>query len=314
MKISVRVLVPAVVMSVLGCGGGDDGGGASGGAGAGGTSATGGVGAGGVGASSGASAATGGATAGGSSATGGQTSAGGATGGGGGSATGFKSAFSATSTALDCNDTAAQALARGAPSVTFGTSTVIVGYQQIGAADQDPIVARYDGDTKVFCEHSKKGGGIDARAYGVTWDGASKLYVVYTVVGGGTTFDGPAAGGWQPSYGDGGASAKVSVIGSLDATTGVVTKATYVSSKLTKNGKLATNTHTPADAIRVQVDGSLEFAGKPAYCTLNPDKSSMCDPAKMDYPQDYRARFSPDLSSMSCASASGVSFVTQPCP
>lgn len=299
-----RFVVACSVMSaigLLGCGAGGDGGSSAGGGGMA-VGATGGSGGGG----------SNGAGVGGASATGGAGATSG--GGSGGANAGFKSAFSATSVALDCNDTAAQAMARGAPAVTFGSSTVLVGYQQIGANDQDPIVARYDGDTQVFCEHSKKGGGVDSRAYGVTWDGAAKLYVVYTVVGGGTAFDGPAAGGWLSSYGDGGASAKASVIGALDATTGVVAKATYVSSKLTKNGKLATNTHVPADAIHVQADGALEFFGKPAYCTLNPDKSSMCDGAKMDYPQDYRARFSPDLSSMSCASASGVSLVKTPCP
>ncbi|NOU31639.1 MAG: hypothetical protein HOO96_27375, partial [Polyangiaceae bacterium] len=89
-----------------------------------------------------------------------------------GSANGYQYAFAPTSVGLDCNDTAAAALARGAPKVTVGTSTIVVGYQQVSGNDQDPIVARCDGDQKVFCEHSKKGGGIDGRAYGVTWDGA----------------------------------------------------------------------------------------------------------------------------------------------
>ena len=88
----------------------------------------------------------------------------------------------------------------------------------------------------------------------------------------------------------------------------------FVASKLVKNGQQKTNTLVPADAVKVLGDGSVEFLGKPAYCTLNPDKSLMCDPAAMDYPQDFRARFTADLSSMSCASASGVSVVKQPCP
>lgn len=259
-------------------------------------------------------ASSGGASSGASSGGGSGSSSGGTKGPSSGSGNGYQYAFAPTSVGLDCNDTAAAALARGAPKVTVGSSSVIVGYQQVGGNDQDPIVARYDGDQKVFCEHSKKGGGIDGRAYGVTWDGADHLYVVYTIVGGGTAFDAAAKGGWVPSYGDGGASSKVTVVGALDAKTGVVTRATFVPSKKTGN---KTNTLVPADAIHVLADGSLEFFGAPAWCTLNPDKSIMCDastnPSK-DYPKEYRARFSPDLSTMTCASATGVSIVKQPCP
>jgi hypothetical protein len=261
------------------------------------------------GSSSGAS--SGGSSSGGS---GSSSSSGGSKGPVSGSGNGYQYAFAPTSVGLDCNDTAAAALARGAPKVTVGNSTIIVGYQQVSGNDQDPIVARYDGDQKVFCEHTKKGGGIDGRAYGVTWDGAEHLYVVYTIVGGGTAFDAAAKGGWVTSYGDGGASSKVAVVGALDPKTGVLTRATFVPSKKTGN---KTNTLVPADAIHVLADGSLEFFGSPAWCTLNPDKSIMCDastnPSK-DYPKEYRARFAPDLSAMTCASATGVSIVKQPCP
>jgi hypothetical protein len=235
-------------------------------------------------------------------------------GGSAGSANGYVWAFSATSVGFDCNDSFDSIVAKNPPRVTFGSSTILVGYEQISANDQDPIVARYDNGNKVFCEHSKKGGGVDGRAYGLTWDGGPNLYVVYTIVGGGTLFDTAAKGGWLSSYGNGGASAKVSVIGAVDTQFGVVTRATFVASKLTKNGQLATNTLTPADAVHVGVDGNLEFFGTPAYCTLNPDQSSMCTPGSTDYPKGYRARFTPDMKTMVCASATGVSIVKQPCP
>lgn len=231
-----------------------------------------------------------------------------------GDANGFKFAFTPNAVALDCNDDAAKMRASGAAQVTFGTSTVIAGYQQINGNDQDPIVARFDGDTKVFCEHTKKGGGVDARAYGVTWDGKDTLYAVFTVVGGGTAFDAAAKGGWVSSYGDGGASAKVMVAGQLDARTGVIGKSTFVPSRLVKNGQKKTNTLTPADAVHVLPDGTLEIFGNAAYCTLNPDQSSMCKDGTQDYPKGFRARFSPDFTKMLCASATGVSNVTTPCP
>jgi hypothetical protein len=232
-----------------------------------------------------------------------------------GSSNGYAYAYSPTSAGFGCADSLEQMLAKGAVSVTVGPSTIVVGYEQIGATDQDPIVARYDAGQKVFCEHSKKGGGVDGRAYGLTWDGGKNLYVVYTIVGGGTLFDTAAAGGWLKSYGNGGASAKATVIGKLDPQTGVVTRATFVSSKLVKNGQQKTNTLVPADALHALADGTFEFFGTPTWCTLNPDQSIMCDPSSSaDYPKDYRARFTADLATMTCASASGVSVVKQPCP
>lgn len=231
-----------------------------------------------------------------------------------GSTNGYSYAFTAAPATFDCNESLDAISAKQPAKVTFGASTIVVGYEQVGGNDQDPLVARFDNGQKVFCEHSKKGGGIDGRAYGLTWDGGTHLYVVYTIVGGGTLFDTAAKGGWLSSYGDGGASAKASVIGIVDTTTGVVTKASFVTSKLTKNGQLKTNTLVPADAVHVTPEGAVEFFGTPAYCTLNPDRSSMCDPNKSDYPKDYRARFNADLTEMLCASASGVSLVKQACP
>lgn len=232
-----------------------------------------------------------------------------------GTENGFSYAFSPDPVAFDCSEGAGAWLAKNVTHVTVGGSTMFVGYEQVGGTDQDPIVARADGDAIVFCEHSKKGGGVDGRAYGVTWDGGDRLYVVYTIVGGGTLFDTVCAGGWLSSYGNGGASAKATVIGRVDAKTGVVMNGTFVESKLTKSGQLKTNTLLPADAIHVLANGNLQFIGKPSYCTLNPDQSLMCDPSvSADYPADYRAQFTPDLTTMLCASASGVSVVKQPCP
>ena len=294
-----RVFVWALLVSCAGCG--DDG--------------TSGASAGSPDTSSGAAAGSGGSSSSSSSSGGGAMGASGAEPASGAS-NGFSWAFAAAAVGFDCNESSAALLAKKVTHVTVGGSTVFVGMQQISANDQDPVVARFDpSGAKVFCEHSKKGGGIDGRAYGVTWDGKDSLYVVYTIVGGGTLFDAAAKGGWLSSYGDGGGSSKVTVVGALDAATGVVKRATFVPSRLVKNGQTKTNTLTPADAVHVLADGSLELLGNAAYCTLNPDRSSMCDPAKSDdYPKAYRARFTADLSTMTCASATGVSVVKQPCP
>lgn len=304
-----RLLWSGLCASVLvfaGCSSDDDSSGAAGASGASGSAGAAGVsGSAGSAGSSGASGAAGAAGASGAGGTAGQTS---------GTENGYSRAFASDSVAFDCAETLDAVLAKNPPHLTSGPTTIVVGYEQIGSSDQDPIVARWDNGTQTFCEHSKKGGGVDGRAYGLTWDGANNLYVVYTIVGGGTLFDAAASGGWVSSYGDGGASAKVTVIGKVDTQFGVVQKATFVPSRLVKNGQTKTNTHIPADALHALADGSFEFLGTPAYCTLNPDQSSMCDPAAQDYPKNYRARFSADLSTMSCASAEGVSLVKTPCP
>lgn len=231
-----------------------------------------------------------------------------------GEGNGFRWAFSPTSVAFHCSDTPEAILAKKPTQLTFGSATIVVGMEQISATDQDPLVARIDDGKLTFCEHSKKGGGVDARAYGLTWNGKDTLYVVYTVVGGGTLFDTVAKGGWLSSYGDGGASAKATVIGRVDVTTGVVLQATFVSSKVNKSGQLKTNTLIPADAVHVTDKGELEFFGTPTYCTLNPDHSLMCTAGvSSEYPKNYRARFAPDLTTMVCASADGVAIVKAPC-
>jgi hypothetical protein len=230
-----------------------------------------------------------------------------------GETAGFKYAFTPSSVAIACGDSAAKLLASGAAKVTFGDSTILAGYAQVSANEQDPIVARIDGGSVVFCEHTKKGGGPDARAYGITWDGRDTLYGVFTVVGGGTSFDAASKDGWVPSYGNGGASAKVMVVGKLDPKTGKLERATFVPSRLVKDGQTKTNTLTPADAVHVRPDGSLEIFGNAAYCSLNPDRTSMCNAGGQDYPKGYRARLTADLRQMLCASASGVSNVTTPC-
>lgn len=230
-----------------------------------------------------------------------------------GETAGFKYAFTPSSVAIRCGDPAAKLRASGAAMVSFGASTIVAGYAQVSANEQDPIVARLDGDTVVFCEHTRKGGGPDARAYGITWDGRDTLYGVFTVVGGGTTFDAASKEGWVPSYGNGGASAKVMVVGKLDAKTGILERGTFVPSRLVKDGQTRTNTLTPADAVHVRQDGTLEIFGNAAYCSLNPDRTSMCKDGGQDYPKGYRARLSADLRQMLCASATSVSNVTTPC-
>jgi hypothetical protein len=228
----------------------------------------------------------------------------------------FQKAFRDGGVGVTCDMTFDALVKSGAPSITRGKTTLFVGFQQIGV-NQDPVFARFDDGVKVYCERHEKES-PDGRAVGLTWDGGPTAWVVYTIVGGGSAFDGLAKGAWIDRYGDGGGSSKVSVIGEVDTQLGTVRRVTFVPAKRQDGTK--TNTLVPADAITVLTDGTLEFKGGAAFAPLNPDRTPMClgsteYPAALDGGKgpSYVARFSADLRSVVCASTAGCSVVKQPC-
>lgn len=194
--------------------------------------------------------------------------------------------------------------AAGAASLTIGSTTLVVGYEQIGQ-NQDPVFVRFDGETKRYCEHHERET-PDGRAYGVTWNGGKTAFVVYSIVGGGSAFDAKAKGSWQDRYGDGGASSKVSYVGEVETDFGTLVRGTFVLAKK-KDGK--TNSHAPADAPIVLSSGDLEFQGESAFQPMNPDKSIM---TCTDYPFSTRYVFSADLKTLRCASSTNCTSAT-PC-
>jgi hypothetical protein len=228
----------------------------------------------------------------------------------------WRKAFVEGGTGVTCEMTFDEIVATGAPSIEVGATTIFVGFQQYGN-NQDPVFFRFDDGQKVYCEHHEKES-PDGRALGITWDGGPEAYVVYTITGGGTAFDSLAKGGWEERYGDGGNSAAVAVIAVVETQFGTVQRATFVPSKRENGTK--TNTLRPADALTVLESGDLELLGESAFAPLNPDKSVMCVP-DMEYPSalggdmgpSYLGRFTPDLSTVICASTAGCSNVTTPC-
>jgi hypothetical protein len=275
----------------------------------------------GVGGAPGQTGGSGGAPAGAGGATGAGASGQGASGAGASSpgAPGWEKAFAAGGVGVSCASSLDEMIASGAPSLTSGNTRIFVGFQQSGN-NQDPVFRRFDGGTEKYCEHHEKQG-ADGRAVGLTWDGGPTAYVVYTIVGGGTDLEKAAKGGWIGSYGDGGGSSAVSVIGEVEVEFGTLKRATFVPAKKTSGTK--TNTLKPADAVSVLADGTLEFLGSSAYSPLNPDKTPMCL-GTVDYPKSidpaddkgpsFLGRFSPDLSKLLCGTTVGCSQIKQPCP
>lgn len=208
---------------------------------------------------------------------------------------GWERSFVADPAALNCVMSADEMAATAAARLTFGDSTLYVGYEQDGV-NQNPVFARYDGGAQVYCEHHEQES-PDGRAYGLTWDGGPIAYVVYTIVGGGSAFDEKGKGGWLDRYGDGGGSSKVSFVGEVETAFGTLARGTFVIAKK-MDGK--TNTHGPTDAPIVLESGEIEFHGDSAFQPMNPDRTIMqCS----DYPFHTKYVFSADLSALACSSS-----------
>jgi hypothetical protein len=194
----------------------------------------------------------------------------------------------------------------GAPSLSFGDTTIFVGFEQDGQ-NQNPVFARFDAGTKVYCEHHEKEG-PDGRAVGITWNGDEYAYVVYTIVGGGSALEGK--GGWVPSYAPGaisGGGPKVSYVGKVETAYGTLASGTFVIAVKSDN---KVNSHGPRGAVTVMEDGNVEFLGESAHKPIDEGWVAMdCT----DYPFDSRYRLSPDLDSLLCADCSNC-ISKKPCP
>ncbi len=233
----------------------------------------------------------------------------------------WKRAFNGSAGSIGCEQSYAKLKASGTPRLTFGRTTIFVGFQQYGN-NQDPVFARYDGTREVYCEHHEKQS-PDGRALGVTWDGGPAAYVVYTVVGGGTELEVKAARGWLNRYGDGGASSAVTVVGQVDLRSGTLTRSTFLVARRVKNGQTKTNTIVPVAAPLRTASGGVAVFAKSAFAPLNPDQTQMCPSGKGEYPQSGPGRadgasfvgvFASNLGSLSCARTWGCSNVRRPCP
>ncbi len=233
----------------------------------------------------------------------------------------WKRAFNGSAGSIGCEQSYARLEASGTPRLTFGRTTIFVGFQQYGN-NQDPVFARYDGTREVYCEHHEKQS-PDGRALGVTWDGGPTAYVVYTVVGGGTELEVKAARGWVDRYGDGGASSAVTVVGQVELGGGTLTRSTFLVARRVKNGQTKTNTIVPVAAPLRTASGGVAIFAKSAFAPLNPDRTQMCPSGKDEYPQAGPGRadgasfvgvFASNLGSLTCAKTWGCSNVRRPCP
>jgi hypothetical protein len=214
------------------------------------------------------------------------------------SAEGWKSAYVEGGVGLSCDDDEATVEGKGVPEVSFADTSIYVGFEQIGD-NQNPLFVRFDAGTQIYCQRHETEG-PDGRAAGVTWDGGELAYVVYTIVGGGSSLEGK--GGWLSAYAPGaisGGGPKVSVVGRVQTSTGELATASFVIAVKSDN---EVNSHSPRGAPTVLADGNIEFLGASAHKPIDVDGKSAMDCT--DYPFDSRYVLSADLGTPICASCS----------
>jgi hypothetical protein len=138
--------------------------------------------------------------------------------------------------AFSCNDSEATIKAKGGASVTIGTSSIYIGYQQVSSVNKDPRMIRFDSGKRAWCKSDYEVTNDDGTGYGLIWDGGSVLYGVFSSTGTqgipSQDFRRFAGSGWLTSYGAGGG-AKIAVLTRINPATGTVSNATFLSALLT---------------------------------------------------------------------------------
>ena len=161
---------------------------------------------------------------------------------------------------FSCRDSEAAIRRQGGAVVATGQTRFYVGYQQVSADNQNPIVARFDNGRRTWCQTAYETSNDDSRGYGLVWNGQGTLYAVFSSTGTQGTpsqdFRRFATRGWLTSYGNGGG-AKAAVLARINPTTGNVTAATFLSSVLTSgrtNSIQVTALNLRADRLLVEAD------------------------------------------------------------
>lgn len=203
--------------------------------------------------------------------------------------------------AFTCNDSEATIKAKNGPRVTYGSSTIYIGYQQVTSLNKDPRIVRFDNGVRKWCRSDYETTLDDGAGYGLFWNG-TVLYGVFSSTGTqiGLDFRRFATSGWLTNYGFGGG-AKVAVLARINPVDGTVNAATFVSSKKPSDGK------TNSLVVKaLSWNGSALTVNADSWWTpRRVDRNSMnCTGAS---PFKYTLKFSGDLKTISSATAVGCS-------
>lgn len=207
--------------------------------------------------------------------------------------------FHTSGLTLGANESEAELLARGVPSVASGSTRFFIGYQQVSANNQNPVLVRFDQGVQTWLRSDYESSGDDSRGYGLLWDGGNQLYAVFSSTGSqgdsSQDFRRFAQQGWLRSYGAGGGP-KVAVLARIEPASGEVRAASFVSAQLSNgnsNSLQVKDLALQGEALTVQASAW--------YSPRNPDTSPMrCSGSS---PFAYSLDFSLDLSQVLKASA-----------
>lgn len=132
------------------------------------------------------------------------------------------------------NEAAIRAL--GNASITIGTSSFHIGYEQVSSDNQNPCLIHFKDGKQQWCRKDYEKTNDDSKGTGLLWDVVNqRLYATFTCTGTQGTpdldFRRVAKNGWLPSYGQGGGAAIV-VLVRINPETGEPQLATYISAVL----------------------------------------------------------------------------------
>jgi hypothetical protein len=170
---------------------------------------------------------------------------------------------------------------------------LVTGFVQASANNQNPFVARLDGDTVVWCRRFSSAP-PDERGVLAHVESQDRVWVAFTTDGGNTDLT-ATAGAFQSSYGRGGGP-KVSWVARLDAVTGNVEAATFLHSTLSSGDS---NTLVVRE---LRVDGSTLVVRADAWFTPPLEPPGSCDG---DSPFDWTGRFDLELTELMSGTAPG---------
>ncbi len=198
--------------------------------------------------------------------------------------------------------------ALGGSSITVGSKSYYIGYEQVSSSNQNPILVSYDSQSpsNSWVRRDYEVTGADSRGYGLFWSGTN-LYATFSIDGTqGTPSEdfrrasGDAVQSWLEGYGSGGG-AKISIVARLDPNTGELLDAAYLSARLS-NGN--SNSLT-IENISVNASGNLIIQAKSWFSPRNPDGSRMEQIGSGSSPFDYTVEITSDLTQVLNTAAVG---------
>ncbi len=211
-------------------------------------------------------------------------------------------ARSAVGTATTFNPNDSEAELSSVLKVDDGTTSFYIGYQQVSSNNQNPILAKFENGQQVWVKTDYELTGDDSKGYGLLWDGADRLYAVFSSTGAqgssSEDFRRFAQNGWLSSYGASGGP-KVAVLAKINPADGTVENASFLYAKLSNGNSNSMN----VKALSFDENWNLVVNADSWYSPLNVDQQPFsCSGSS---PFDYSITFNPDLSEALSASANG---------